>query len=95
MPEHQTIPPAPLSYSLKAAYSLKESMAIIGISRFAIYGEINAGRLKIRKIGSRSIVLKADMDAYLAALPIAEPGKLENRRARKASITPPGAPAAA
>ena len=41
----------------------------VGISRTKFYQEINAGRLKARKIGSKTVVLETDLQAYLDALP--------------------------
>lgn len=46
-------------------------------SRSMIYALAGAGRLPLRKILGRTVVLKSDLDAYLAGLPAAaiRPGK--------------------
>jgi excisionase family DNA binding protein len=44
-----------------------------GVSRTYIYREINAGRLKARKRGRRTIILREDVRAWLKALPEYQP----------------------
>lgn len=53
----------------KLAYRIDEAVAATGIGKSKLYLEIAAGRLKIRKLGSRTLILKADLEAWLAALP--------------------------
>jgi hypothetical protein len=53
----------------RLAYSLDEFADAAGISRRKLYDEIRAGRLKAKKLGSRSVILAPDAQAYLAALP--------------------------
>lgn len=42
-----------------------------GIGRSTFYKEVRAGRLKIRKIGRATVVLREDEDAWRLSLPIA------------------------
>jgi hypothetical protein len=51
------------------AYPLPDFLKLAGIGRTKAYEEINAGRLKARKNGNRTIVLASDARAYLEALP--------------------------
>ncbi|MET4607636.1 excisionase family DNA binding protein [Bradyrhizobium sp. JR4.1] len=51
------------------AYSIIEAAKAIGISRTSIYVEIAKGRLRVRKVGRRSLISDADLKAWLAALP--------------------------
>lgn len=51
------------------AYSIIEAAKTIGISRTSIYVEIAKGRLRVRKVGRRSLISDADLKAWLAALP--------------------------
>jgi len=51
------------------AYPLPDFLKLAGIGRTKAYEEINAGRLKVRKNGNRTIVLAADARAWLEALP--------------------------
>lgn len=55
--------------SEKIAYSIDDVITLTGIKRTKIYAEIKAGRLKIRKCGARTIVLAADLNRWLEALP--------------------------
>jgi hypothetical protein len=55
------------------AYPLPDFLKLAGIGRTKAYEEINAGRLKVRKNGNRTIVLAADARAWLEALPELEP----------------------
>jgi hypothetical protein len=51
------------------AMSIKDCTDESGIGINAIYDEIRNGKLKARKIGRRTIILRADFEAYLNALP--------------------------
>jgi hypothetical protein len=55
------------------AYPLPDFLKLAGIGRTKAYEEINAGRLKVRKNGNRTIVLAADAKAWLDSLPAIEP----------------------
>ena len=48
--------------------SIKETCAATGLGRTKIYQLINCGALKARKIGKRTIVLKADLEDFLSSL---------------------------
>ena len=62
------------SFQRPVANTVTEVMRRVGISRTKFYQEVNSGRLKARKIGSKTVVLEADLQAYLDALP-AYPGR--------------------
>jgi len=53
----------------RRALSVPETMIVLGICRDGVYKLINEGRLPARKIGRRTIVLEADLQAFLEALP--------------------------
>ena len=53
----------------KAAYTISEFMAAYGIGKTKTYQEINEGRLRIRKVGKRTLVAKVDADNWLNSLP--------------------------
>jgi predicted DNA-binding transcriptional regulator AlpA len=57
----------------RLAYSIEELSAGSGASRSKIYQEIASGRLKARKLGSRTIVLPQDGEEWLRSLPLFEP----------------------
>ncbi|MVS99241.1 helix-turn-helix domain-containing protein [Devosia marina] len=55
------------------AYPLPEFCRTHGIGRTKAYEEINAGRLKARKSGARTIILAEDAEAWLKSLPELSP----------------------
>jgi excisionase family DNA binding protein len=52
--------------------SILEACRIAGIGRTKIYEAIADRRLKARKLGKRTIVLRSDLHEFLAALPVVE-----------------------
>ena len=50
------------------SYSIDETSAALGIGRTKVYELINSGKLKARKIGKRTIILKEDLEAFLQNL---------------------------
>lgn len=55
----------------KLTFSIPEAVAASGVSRSLIYVEIAAGRLRARKLGRRTIILREDLERYLKGLPAA------------------------
>lgn len=53
------------------AYSVKEAAQRIGVCARTLYNESKAGRIKLRKIGRRTIVPAPTLAAYIANLPLA------------------------
>jgi excisionase family DNA binding protein len=51
------------------ACSIPEACLRLGISRTTLYHLIRDGGLPARKLGKRTVVLNADIDAFLTALP--------------------------
>jgi excisionase family DNA binding protein len=56
-------------------YSVAEVAKRVGLCRSTIYSEIASGRLIAHRRGARAIIYRADLDAYLAALPKLEPAR--------------------
>ena len=50
------------------AYSVDQFAHIFGLSRSAVYAEIRAGRLKVSKIGTRTVVTRTQARAYQTLL---------------------------
>ena len=50
--------------------SVPEACRIAGLGRTKIYEAITAGRLKARKVGKRTLILRADLDSFLNSLPV-------------------------
>jgi excisionase family DNA binding protein len=51
--------------------SIAEACEIAGIGRTKLYQAIKERRLKARKLGTRTIILRADLQQFLASLPTA------------------------
>ena len=58
-------------FSQKGAFTIEDFCAWASVSRTKVYGEIRAKRLPVRKAGGRTLILMADADAWLNALPTA------------------------
>lgn len=54
-------------------YTVKEAVKASGIGRTTLYKDLKAGRLPARKRGRRTLILRADLEAYLTNLPSREP----------------------
>ena len=65
---NQRIEPATVA-SRTAAMSIPAFCDAYGIGRTLAYREVRAGRLRIRKVGRRSIVMVADAEEWASALP--------------------------
>jgi excisionase family DNA binding protein len=55
--------------SPKRAFSIAEFSYRYAIGRTTTYEEIKAGRLKVLKVGRRSLITETDAEGWLAALP--------------------------
>lgn len=53
----------------KIAYAPKRAAEALGIGLTALYAEIGAGRIKMRKYGRRTLIAADDLKAWLASLP--------------------------
>lgn len=53
----------------KSAYTINEAVNEIGIGRSKLYGEIKAGKITVRKIGRKSVILSNEIQRYLECLP--------------------------
>jgi excisionase family DNA binding protein len=51
--------------------SISQACAIAGIGRSKLYEAIKDRRLVARKIGARTIILRSDLQQFLASLPTA------------------------
>lgn len=50
------------------SFSIEDVCTATGLGKTKIYQLINSGTLKARKIGKRTLVLKCDLDDFLASL---------------------------
>lgn len=56
--------PEPLAYTIKGAL---ERVPFCGRTKF--YEEVNAGRIKTKRLGRRVLILAEDLKAWLESLP--------------------------
>jgi excisionase family DNA binding protein len=56
---------------VREGLSIAEACAMAGIGRTKIYQAIGDGRLRARKFGKRTIILRSDLRAFLESLPAA------------------------
>ena len=56
----------------KEAYRVTEFCDLYGVAKSKVYEEMAAGRLKVRKLGSRSLIARVDAEAWLMNLPLQE-----------------------
>jgi len=53
----------------REAFAVREFCARYGICRQTFYDEVHRGRLRAVKLGKKSLVLRADADAWVATMP--------------------------
>lgn len=52
------------------AYTIADAVRISGSSRTVLYEENQEGRLPFRKLGRRTLVMRSDLEAWLARTPV-------------------------
>ena len=53
---------------MQLSLSIEDAMASTGIGRTKLYEVIGSGALRAHKLGKRTLILKSDLDAFLAGL---------------------------
>lgn len=53
---------------MQLSLSIEEARAATGLGRTKLYQLINSGQLKAKKIGKRTIILRDDLEGFLASL---------------------------
>jgi len=53
----------------KQTLSIAEATKVLGVGRSTLYALIKDGRLPVRKLGSRTLVLSTDLATFITALP--------------------------
>jgi excisionase family DNA binding protein len=69
---------------VREAYSIAEACEVGGFGKTTLYDMVNEGRLRVRKLGSKTLVLRSDLLQFLEALPSMTEGE-EPAPAREAS----------
>ena len=65
-----------MSGTPRRARSITEFCDHYGLGRTKVYDEIGQGRLKVLKVGTRSIITPENEDVWLASLPELKPSDL-------------------
>lgn len=52
----------------KVAYRINEAVVATGVPRSTLYEQIRSGRLRTRKLGARTLIMAADLRAWLEQL---------------------------
>ncbi len=54
----------------RLAFSLADAASAIGVGKSTLHELIATGKLPVRKLGHRSLVLREDLEAYVQSLPL-------------------------
>ena len=52
-----------------SALSIAQTARLLGIGRSTLYCIIKAGRLPVRKLGKRTLIMREDLDHFVETLP--------------------------
>lgn len=52
-----------------SALSIAQTTRLLGIGRSTLYCIIKDGRLPVRKLGKRTLIMREDLDQFIAELP--------------------------
>jgi excisionase family DNA binding protein len=52
-----------------SALSIAQTARLLGIGRSTLYCIIKDGHLPVRKLGKRTLILRVDLERFIAALP--------------------------
>jgi excisionase family DNA binding protein len=61
-----------MSDNTKQAFAVNEFCARYGIARDTFYQEVRRGRLRALKLGKKTLILRADAEAWAESLPALE-----------------------
>jgi excisionase family DNA binding protein len=57
----------------RLAHTISEVVNLTGVGRSVLYEQIGEGRLRIRKLGRRTLIFDTDLKAWLESLPEKRP----------------------
>jgi len=60
---------------MQISMSIEDVRAVTGIGRTKIYQAINSGKLKAKKFGKKTIILRDDLELFLNSLETYHPEK--------------------
>jgi predicted DNA-binding transcriptional regulator AlpA len=62
----------PDTFAARGALTVAEFCSWAAIGRSSFYREVKEGRIKLRKLGRKSVITMAEAEAWLNSLPVAE-----------------------
>jgi excisionase family DNA binding protein len=62
-------PMRPTMDTTKQAFAVREFCARYGICRQTFYDEVKRGRIKAKKLGKKTVILRSDAEKWAASLP--------------------------
>jgi excisionase family DNA binding protein len=71
-----------LSLHDKLVLTVQEACALASIGRTKLYEEVRAGRLAVRKRGSRTLINRTELDRYLESAPRKSVGEKEGNEGK-------------
>jgi hypothetical protein len=83
--DQMNIPAPAADFSIHGALNIVESATYCGVRCFAIESAVTDGRLRGRRLGRNVIILKSDLDAFLASLDVVPPHTPPSVLARRAA----------
>jgi len=70
--EEQKVPEPQAVSAGRKAFGIDEFCQVFGVGRTTTYSEIKLGRLRARKVGTRTLIASDDADDWLRKLPFME-----------------------
>ena len=58
-----------MDFSTREAFAVREFCARYGICRQTFYDEVKRGRIKAKKLGKKTVILRSDAEKWAASLP--------------------------
>jgi excisionase family DNA binding protein len=59
-----------MNSTIREAFAVREFCARYGICRQTFYEEVKRGRIKAKKLGKKTLILRADAENWAASLPV-------------------------
>jgi len=64
---------------MQLALTIEETCVATGLGKTKLYEHIGSGQLKARKVGKRTLILKADLEEFLDNLQAYQPKQQEEQ----------------
>jgi hypothetical protein len=64
-----------MDLTAREAFAVREFCARYGICRQTFYDELKRGRIKAKKLGKKTVILRADAEAWATSLPALKLGQ--------------------